>query len=53
MIIIKILILIVIINVCYSLYLSDSNVIKITNSNFETEVLKSDNLWLIEFYGKF
>ena len=34
-----------------SLYNSNSNVIQLNESNFEQEVIKSNELWLVEFYA--
>ena len=33
------------------LYSSNSPVIKLTQDNFETEVLKSPDLWIVEFFA--
>lgn len=30
---------------------SGSNVVKLDSSNFKTEVINSDDLWLVEFFG--
>ena len=35
-----------------SLYSAGSNVVILNSSNFQKEVINSDNIWLIEFYGK-
>ena len=35
-----------------SLYSAGSNVVVLNSSNFQKEVIDSDNIWLIEFYGK-
>jgi len=35
-----------------SLYSAGSNVVILNSSNFQKEVIDSDNIWLIEFYGK-
>lgn len=41
--------------VCLSLvsafYEGDSSVVTLTSDNFESEVLESDQLWLVEFYA--
>lgn len=36
---------------CLSLFADDSAVLKLTAKNFEREVLESDEFWLVEFYG--
>lgn len=36
----------------FSLYGSNSKVIKLTASNFREKVLNSNQLWFVEFYGK-
>jgi hypothetical protein len=51
--IMKIILIIVLINLCQSesLYNTNSNVIKLTASNFQNEVVNSQDIWLVEFYG--
>ena len=34
-----------------ALYSSNSDVIKLTASNWKTEVINSDKLWMVEFYA--
>jgi protein disulfide-isomerase A6 len=41
----------VVLNTCQSLYDDKSSVVKLTKDNFDKLVLKSDQLWLIEFYA--
>ena len=35
----------------YGLYTSNDDVIELTASNFQREVINSDELWLVEFYA--
>lgn len=35
------------------LFSEDSAVVKLTESNFKSLVLESEELWLVEFYGKY
>ena len=35
----------------YGLYTSTDDVIELTASNFQREVINSDELWLVEFYA--
>lgn len=35
-----------------SLYGSNSDVVILNSSNFQKEVIESNNIWLVEFYGK-
>jgi len=32
-------------------YENNSNVVKLTAANFQSEVINSSDLWLVEFYG--
>lgn len=34
------------------LYSNDPDLVKLTQSNFDSLVLKTNDMWLIEFYGK-
>lgn len=34
-----------------SLYSSNSPVVQLTSSNFKSQVVKSDEIWLVEFYA--
>ena len=34
-----------------SLYGSNSNVVKLTQANFNKEVVNSKDIWLVEFFG--
>ncbi len=45
------LIAILLLGISLCLYSSNSNVIKLTSSNFQKEVVDSSDIWLIEFYG--
>jgi len=49
--VIKFLLIITLINFSVALYSSKSNVIQLTASNFQKEVVNSADLWLVEFYG--
>jgi hypothetical protein len=46
------LILILSISFTSALYDSKSDVIKLTSNNFQKDVVNSNDLWLVEFYGK-
>ena len=35
----------------WALYTSSDDVIELNDRNFETRVLKSDELWIVEFYA--
>jgi hypothetical protein len=37
----------------FALYGSNSKVVKLTAANFREKVLNSNQLWFVEFYGKF
>jgi len=39
------------ISMTYSLYNSNSNVIKLTTSNFQKEVINGSDMWFVEFYA--
>lgn len=39
------------INMAFSLYNTNSNVINLTSSNFNKEVVNSADIWLVEFYA--
>lgn len=47
----SILILAIICLVSNAMYDGDSKVVKLTNDNFEKDVLKKSDLWFIEFYA--
>jgi hypothetical protein len=47
----KISILILLVSQIFSLYDSNSKVVKLTKENFDRLVLKSNELWLVEFYA--
>jgi len=49
----KFFLIIILVSFTQALYNSGSNVIKLTASNFQKEVVNSADLWLVEFYGKF
>ena len=40
-----------IVTVTVALYADDSAVFKLTEGNFKKEVLETDDIWLVEFYG--
>lgn len=44
-------ILILLVSQIFSLFDSNSKVVKLTKDNFDKLVLKSNELWLIEFYA--
>jgi hypothetical protein len=37
----------------FALYGANSKVVKLTTANFQERVIKSKELWLVEFYGKY
>ena len=39
------------VSVAFGLYSSNDDVIELTASNFHSEVVNSDELWLVEFYA--
>ncbi len=43
----------IIASVTFCLYGSNSDVVILNSSNFQKEVLDSNNIWIVEFYGKF
>lgn len=47
------LIAILLLGISLCLYSSNSNVVKLTSSNFQREVIDSSDIWLVEFYGKY
>ncbi len=47
-----ILLLFSLLTVTNSLYSAGSNVVVLNSSNFQSEVINSDSIWLVEFYGK-
>ncbi len=47
----KVSILILLVSQIFSLYDSNSKVVKLTKENFDRLVLKSNELWLVEFYA--
>jgi protein disulfide-isomerase A6 len=48
---VKTLTVIVALTLAVSLYSSNSNVVKLTEANFDKEVTNSNELWLVEFYA--
>jgi hypothetical protein len=46
------LILIISVSFTTALYDTKSDVVKLTTSNFQKEVVNSNDIWLVEFYGK-
>jgi hypothetical protein len=47
----KVSILILLVSQIFSLFDSNSKVVKLTKENFDSLVLKSNELWLVEFYA--
>lgn len=48
----KILVSLLLLGSGFALFSADSAVFKLTESNFKSTVLDSDEFWLVEFYGK-
>ncbi|CAB3400897.1 unnamed protein product [Caenorhabditis bovis] len=46
-----ILIAVLAISGCYGMYSKKDDVIELTASNFDSKVLKSDDIWIVEFYA--
>lgn len=46
-----VIILSIFLGLTQSLFSKDSAVVELTKSNFDSSVLKSDEIWLVEFYG--
>jgi protein disulfide-isomerase A6 len=49
--ILRICFAILLINLAYSLYGPKSDVVKLTSSNFQKEVVESSDLYMVEFYA--
>ena len=47
----QILVAFVLVVSTFALFSDDSAVFKLTAKNFKTEVVNSDEFWLVEFYG--